>query len=374
MKKWNLLYILVLLLIAPAIAAGAVFEGELILSSGASGNILADSLELADQWTGIGGGLRLQLNSNFGARWSGHWSKYMDLVALNGDSQEFGLEFLKGKWQDRLHHYAGLSWSRMEYPDESYRISGRILALEAMSRYYLQPESSLRFGMEGSMRRFPSFDLADQDRFAAFAGLNHSFKGGSALDLEAGWDRVRYVNLTGEPEEWSHNGQGQSEAIDGSRPVLQVISLQARYSISMGTNTGIALSAWSYGVVSGEDEVLALPDLETLPQELFFFGERAAELSIKRYLPWKVTSRVRFGVWERQFLDTSTVDESGEILDGRLDEGLSFSMEVWRNFGSGAGLEWLPKFRLSWQEIESSDSFFNSDIWSGSLSLDLRFK
>lgn len=364
---------LILLMIVPALAAGAVVSGDFSSSVGAGDNLLADSTAIADQWVRVGGGLRAQLHPNFGLRWSGRWSHFLEHDELDGNSQELGIDFQKGKMTDRLLHYVGLSGSRSEYPDETYRLSSRILALESLIQYYVKPETSLRAGLEASSRNFPSFDLADQQRMAVFAGVNHSFPGGSAVDLEAGYDRIAFINLSEDQDQWGHGNSGHSSSSGGSDIALHLLSLQARYSRSLGANTGLALSAWTYSVVSGEDEVLALPDQETLPQEVLFFGEQAVNLSLKRFLPWRLLGRIQMQAWNRRYLDAAPVGDADTNYADRTDVGKLFGAEIWKRFHWASAIEFEPRLSLTWQGVESTDDYFDQESWSASLSLGFGF-
>lgn len=360
-----------LLLIAISHAVGLDLTGDCSSSVGSSSNLLADSTSIADMWTRVGGGLRTQLHPNLGLGWSGRWTLFREHPELNGDLQELDVDFQKGRMSDQVLYYAGLKWLRNERDDETYRLSERDLSLKGVVHYQARVATSFRAGIAGSSSSFPSFELADQHRLTIFGGLDHYFADGSALALEAGWDRVAYVNLSEDPKARRRHGSGQPSA-SGS-VVLHKASLLSRYARSLGSKTELTLSARSDNIVAGANEILSLPETEILPPEVFFFGEQAVDFGLRRFLPWRSAARIQALAWRKSYLDAIRVSDPEPYREGRTDWGIDLSTEIWRSFWVASPIEIESRLSATWLKVDSSDEYFDQESWAGNLSLVLVF-
>lgn len=355
------LLILHLLLLAPT--ANAFLHVEAGGTLVATGNAWSDSSRIADHYSDHGLALGTRLPGGFELSCYGDLHRHADIVALDRDHTGLELALRKRDRDRRSFLSATLFHRRRNFRDEAWLLDSRSSGAALNLRHYPRPELSFRLELDFADRRYPDFELADNRRSALAGGTNFSLPTGSSLDLELSLDRRAYGELV------TDRGQGRK----GENVSVTLIGLQARLAQSIGARNGLSLGFWNFAVADGEDDVLALPDEDSISMDLLPFAERGVNLKLKRIFGRGFTGRGWVSWSRREYLGAfAEQDDPDLVATNREDESHRGGLLVWKSIRRD-DLSLEPSLGISFGSNESSNGLYDYESWEITLGLELGY-
>ncbi len=329
------------------------------IRGGYSENLFSDATDTEDSYSTTRAITNFYPLSNFELNLSGEYTLYNETGSLDNLLYAVKASYIPTSEESRFSVFLSGSFDKVGYRNESSKdFDNQNLGFTGSVGYLISDRIQLRTGARilGTQYKNSTAVDVDHQKYEWFGGINYSFLGSNALDVEFGYGILDFMFISSairilppEPIDSMFNGS------------LGSFYVSPRYSRPIGKRTGISL-AYTYRNFneSDHDEIVVLGSTKFLSPWSTIFDGQSIRLNIKTYLVPHAVVSTGIGYWEKTYLRTL---ESGRFdyeyapsETGRRRDYMTrlfFSIERPIKFGQTSVIE--PTLTLDYSDNNSTD-------------------
>lgn len=248
------------------------------------------------------------------------------------------------------------------------------LSVRAAAGYWVAKSVRVRLGLFHDQNAYLSSDEMDKQSYEAYCGVNLSFLGSNALDVEAGFAVAEYRYISPDGLEKPDIIDPDLQFVTFSEGHLESFYISPRYSRPVGSRSGIGFTFTYKEFPSLEEGVVYSASADNLSPWLEVWQGRSVSCSFKTYLVPRLVISTGFDYSSRSFL---RVLDDPEIVryskvPYRDDEQTKLNLSIQRPTSKILGLTGELSFSIDWTNNTSSRVIYDYSGTTASVGFKLR--
>ncbi len=335
-------------------------------------NLLLDSNSLVDFYIADNISATIYPTSFFEIGLTGEHTYYRDIQGLDNFTGGLALTALPLSADSPYSLYLAFNFSSRLYGEDFENFDNNMLNSRVSLGYWARENVNVRAGYSFDATKYVANDENDKESHEVFAGVNFSFLGANAIDLEGGYALADYKFL--DPSQ---------EFIDPSLTFVTFTEDQIRewhfsprYSRPLGSKMGIGITFIYKEFIDIEDAIVVGSTFESLSPWATVWQGNSVTASVKSFhIPHAVIS-FGAGYWNKRFI--KTLEQDGSILrlsqvEAREDEQSRYYISFQRPIRATSGLFGEPSIRFEYTNNTSSHVLYDYHDFDVTFSLRFRF-
>lgn len=286
-----------LLLVSPTYGDIAYEAG---VRGGYTNNLYNDSTDTGDSYSITSIKAKLYPASNLEVNVVGQYTLYNKINNLSNFYYSGQVTYIPSHEDVPYSIYISGNFDRVLYRNEQKEFDNQNLGLLASFGYFLVPTIQARAGTKlTSTSYFNTVDInADYEQFEWFGGLNITFLGSNAFDIEAGYSLMNFDYISSHVQAINPTNPGDSLA----RGSLHSFYISPRYSRPLGKKTGMSIT-YSYRNFTNHDDIVIFGfTTGFLSPWASVYDGSSIQLKLKTYLVPHAIISGGMGYWNKTYL------------------------------------------------------------------------
>ncbi len=331
MKK-VLLTTITLLVLTGSLLGQSFYNADITINGTYTSNIYKNYLDSTDYFTSTKASLNLYPLAFSEFNFSTEYKRYNKNSSLTNLNYGAGVTILPLNDSSKFSVYMNINYQEYSYEEESTTVA--IISLRSYSSeyadkningtlsfgYLLNAKTNIRSGIKYTLTGYTSDSISDKTPVDLFTGINFSFFGKNAIDIEAGYTLEKYDYL---PEFSEPFGYYPIRATEDGYAFLEEADLNSyyfsiRYSRPIFDKTGISMSYNFRQFTDLKDSALLFgASTGYLSPWVSSYDGNSVQAILKTYIVPFTIVKIGGGYWNSIYLNTM---ESETIFDIFLQE------------------------------------------------------
>lgn len=333
-------------------------------------NLLLDSNRIVDFYIADNASFTLYPTSFFELGLTAEHTHYRDIQDLDNFKGGFSLTALPLSSESPYSIYLAFNFNGLLYGDDFDDFENNMINSRASFGYWARDDIQLRTGYSYDATKYVANDENDKESHEIFAGVNFSFLGSNALDIEVGYALANYRFIG--PE---------NKYID---PYLAYVTftedqirewhISPRYSRPLGSKMGVGITFLYKEFLDTEDAVVLGSTFENLSPWSTVWQGKSLTVNLKSFhIPHAVIS-VGAGYWNKRYIRTLEQNVPQlSMVDERQDEQSKYYISFQRPIMATSGLFGEPGIRIEYTNNSSSHVLYDYHDLDVTFSIRFRF-